>query len=277
MDEMERTYDFMKDVMKQNEHLLQLLESFDSRVVELETIVKECEEQLQDALHFSEYFEDREPAVEEYAKIGMKIAELRTRRRDAKKALFVLQQNRSAIKGLAPAVKTADSKLQEPSKNGNPSYYMYRLRNDESMNLISELKSFDMTTPVQIVGKMTGKEEADPDFFKPKVEAVPVETPVIPERTEADPPPLNIVRQEKVGYSLTYYNLHGEMTKKFDLFIEVIAFIMNELNASETQFVGKAYKSFQTFAYNFRGGKQRNAQDLNPMQFERLAANAYCG
>ncbi|WP_248499327.1 hypothetical protein, partial [Staphylococcus aureus] len=90
--------------------------------------------------------------------------------------------------------------------------------------------------------------------------------------------PLNVVRQERNGYSITYGDLANSIfTKKFDSFVEVIVFLTGELESSETQFVGKAYKSYQTFAKAFRAGKHKNAFEINPLSFEKLANNSYCG
>ncbi|WP_248498725.1 hypothetical protein, partial [Staphylococcus aureus] len=120
MTKLETALDFMNDVVKQNDYMKQLLESFDERILDANETIKECNDLLQDVLHMTEYFDNNNPSEAEYAAIGRKIAELRTRRRDAKKALYVLQQNQRVLNGLAPAVVTANSKITEPSPLGNP-------------------------------------------------------------------------------------------------------------------------------------------------------------
>ncbi|WP_248314797.1 hypothetical protein, partial [Staphylococcus aureus] len=88
MTKLETALDFMNDVVKQNDYMKQLLESFDERILDANETIKECNDLLQDVLHMTEYFDNNNPSEAEYAAIGLKIAELRTRRRDAKKALY---------------------------------------------------------------------------------------------------------------------------------------------------------------------------------------------
>ncbi len=271
MSEFERSLDFVNDIIRTNEQLLSMQQSLDKRLQKANEEIETCDNLLFDTYHMAELIDDKMTTDEEYALIGRRVSELRKRRRDAKKTKYVLEQNRKVVKGLLPALETADTQFIEPSIHGNPTYYMYRLRDDETNELIDALPSLDRKTPIEIVNKrddVTIPEGVELETEEPETCFEEQESPLPSKR------PLNVVRVVNKDYVIQH---DGEVVHKSKSFVGLILYLTNELECSETQFVSKAYKTLVTFAKTYCAQRGRGTDDIDPLLFERLASNSFCG
>lgn len=274
MKELKRQTDFINDMIETTEALERITATFEKRVVEMKHIIRQCDEQLADILHFSEYFADRNPESEEFATIGREVSRLRTERRDAKKALYVLESNARVSKGMLPALQHAEKHLAKPSPIGNPTYVQYRLRSPASIGLIEQLPSFDMENPVHINVPSTfasEEEEVEVSLYESVSREVeearmdePVKIPRIPK----------IAKVRKQAQTFVVYDGDEQVFRDVK-FIELINYLVRDHECGECQFDKKSYQSLETFAKSFRSGKQRGADHINHKEFEKLYTNSY--
>lgn len=277
MSELKKQSGYIHDMIEMTEALERITATFDQRVVDMKGIIRQCDEQLADILHFSEYFADRDPQSEEFEAIGREVARLRTERRDAKKALYVLESNARVSKGMLPALQHADKHLSKPSPIGNPTYVQYRVRNSESVAFIKDkLPSFDMEQPVHInvpSSFATVDEELETPSLYEEVEKEVEEARAI-EPTKEPRPVDQLAKVRKQGNS--FQVLIGiEPVFRAVKFMELVNYLMDEHQCGVCQFDKKSHQSLETFAKSFRSGKQRGADHINHKAFEKLYANSY--
>ena len=269
MSEFERSLDFVNDIIRTNEQLLSMQQSLDKRLQKANEEIETCDNLLFDTYHMAELIDEKKATVEEYALLGRRVSHLRKKRRDAKKTKYVLEQNRKVVKGLLPALETADGQFVEPSIHGNPTYYMYRLRDDETNELIDALPSLDRKSPIEIVNKRDDVElPVEEESEEPEACFEEQESPLPSKR------PLNVVRIVNKDYVIQH---EGEVVHKCKSFTDLILYLTNELECSETQFVSKAYKKYVTFSNTYRSQRGRGTDSIDPLLFERLASNSFCG
>lgn len=277
MSELKKQSGYIHDMIEMTEALERITATFDQRVVDMKGIIRQCDEQLADILHFSEYFADRNPQSEEFEAIGREVARLRTERRDAKKALYVLESNARVSKGMLPALQHADKHLSKPSPIGNPTYVQYRVRNSESVAFIKDkLPSFDMEQPVHInVPSSFAKVDEEPEAPSLYEEiGKEVEEARAIEPTKEPQPVEKLAKVRKQGASFVVLNGIDPVFRSTK-FMDLVNYLMDDHQCGVCRFDQKSYQSLETFAKSYRSGKQRGADHVNHKDFEKLYANSY--